>query len=122
MGKSKKDVRLEIIYLPVESLEEYEGNARDHGEEDVNAIKRSIEKFGFDDPIGIWSDHNVIVEVWWNKFRKVPGFNRPVCYENTIVRTWFIIACGQFSEVRIAQNYTERAHAFGQYFFTMGSK
>lgn len=62
MGKSKKDVRLEIIYLPVESLEEYEGNARDHGEEDVNAIKRSIEKFGFDDPIGIWSDHNVIVE------------------------------------------------------------
>ena len=58
----KKDVRLEIVYLPVESLEEYEGNARDHGEEDVNAIKRSIEKFGFDDPIGIWSDHNVIVE------------------------------------------------------------
>lgn len=62
MGKSKKDVKLEIVYLPVEALEEYEGNARDHGEEDVNAIKRSIEKFGFDDPIGVWSDHNVIVE------------------------------------------------------------
>lgn len=59
---AKKDFRLEIVYLPVESLEEYEGNARDHGEEDVAAIKRSIEKFGFDDPIGIWSDHNVIVE------------------------------------------------------------
>lgn len=59
---SKKDVKLEIVYLPVDDLEEYEGNARDHGEEDVNAIKRSIEKFGFDDPIGIWSDHNVIVE------------------------------------------------------------
>ena len=59
---SKKDVKLEIVYLPVDALEEYEGNARDHGEEDVNAIKRSIEKFGFDDPIGIWSDHNVIVE------------------------------------------------------------
>jgi len=59
---SKKDVKLEIVYLPVDSLEEYEGNARDHGEEDVAAIKRSIEKFGFDDPIGIWSDHNVIVE------------------------------------------------------------
>lgn len=59
---SKKDVKLEIVYLPVESLEEYEGNARDHGEEDVAAIRRSIEKFGFDDPIGIWSDHNVIVE------------------------------------------------------------
>lgn len=58
----RKDVKLEIVYLPVEALEEYEGNARDHGEEDVAAIRRSIEKFGFDDPIGIWSDHNVIVE------------------------------------------------------------
>ena len=59
---SKKNVKLEIVYLPVDALEEYEGNARDHGEEDVKAIQRSIEKFGFDDPIGIWSDHNVIVE------------------------------------------------------------
>ena len=59
---NKKDVKLEIVYLPVDALEEYEGNARDHGEEDVAAIQRSIEKFGFDDPIGIWSDHNVIVE------------------------------------------------------------
>lgn len=58
----KKNVRLEIVYLPVDALEEYDGNARDHGEEDVAAIQHSIEKFGFDDPIGIWSDHNVIVE------------------------------------------------------------
>lgn len=57
-----KDFKLEIVYLPVEALEEYEGNARDHSEEDVAAIQRSIERFGFDDPIGIWSDHNVIVE------------------------------------------------------------
>ena len=57
-----KDFKLAIEYLPVDSLEEYEGNARDHSEEDVAAIKRSIEKFGFDDPIGIWSNHNVIVE------------------------------------------------------------
>ncbi len=57
-----KDFKLKIEYLPVDALEEYDGNAREHGEEDVAAIKRSIEKFGFDDPIGIWSDHNVIVE------------------------------------------------------------
>lgn len=60
-----KDVKLEIVYLPVDALEAYEGNARDHGQEDVEAIKKSIEKFGFDDPIGIWSDHNVIVEGHW---------------------------------------------------------
>ena len=57
-----KEFNLKIEYLPVDALEEYEGNARDHSEEDVAAIKRSIEKFGFDDPIGIWSNHNVIVE------------------------------------------------------------
>ena len=62
MKNSMKDFKLSIVYLPVDALEEYEGNARDHGEEDVAAIKHSMEQFGFDDPIGIWSDHNVIVE------------------------------------------------------------
>ena len=54
--------KLKIEYLPVEDLEEYKNNTRKHGSEDVDQIVKSIEKFGFDDPIGIWSDHNVIVE------------------------------------------------------------
>lgn len=54
--------KLKIEYLPVEDLEEYKNNTRKHGSEDVDKIVKSIEKFGFDDPIGIWSDHNVIVE------------------------------------------------------------
>lgn len=53
---------LNITYMPVEALEPYTGNSRAHGVEDVEAIKKSIEKYGFNDPIGIWSDHNVIVE------------------------------------------------------------
>lgn len=53
---------LNIIYMPLQALEPYAGNARAHGEEDVEAIKKSIEKYGFNDPIGVWSDHNVIVE------------------------------------------------------------
>lgn len=53
--------RLKIEMLPVEDLHEYEGNARQHGEGDIAAIKASIEKFGFNDPIGIWGD-NIIVE------------------------------------------------------------
>lgn len=53
---------LTIEQLPVEALQEYENNARDHGEVDIDAIKESIRMFGFNDPIGIWSDDNVIVE------------------------------------------------------------
>lgn len=53
---------LEIIYIPIEQLKEYEHNARNHSEHDVNAIKTSIQQFGMNDPIGIWSDENIIVE------------------------------------------------------------
>lgn len=53
--------KLKIEMLPVEALQEYEGNARQHGETDIKAIKASIEKFGFNDPIGIWKN-NIIVE------------------------------------------------------------
>ena len=53
---------LKIEYLPVIDLEEYSNNTRKHTEEDVEQIMHSIERFGFSDPIGIWSDHNIIVE------------------------------------------------------------
>ncbi len=53
---------LKIEYLPVDSLKPYSKNARKHSEKDINAIKNSIEEFGFSDPIGIWSDKNIIVE------------------------------------------------------------
>ena len=53
---------LKIEYLPVMALEEYTNNTRKHTDEDVEQIMHSIERFGFSDPIGIWSDHNVVVE------------------------------------------------------------
>jgi DNA modification methylase len=53
---------LKIEYLPVSELKPYERNARKHRDMDVDAIVKSIEKFGFDDPIGIWSADNLIVE------------------------------------------------------------
>ena len=52
---------LRIEYIPVNGLNEYENNARKHEETDVHAIARSIEEFGFSDPIGIWSKDNIIV-------------------------------------------------------------
>ena len=53
---------LAIEYLEVDKLQPYERNAKKHGSEDVEEIAKSIQAYGFDDPIGIWSDKNVIVE------------------------------------------------------------
>lgn len=57
-----KEAKLKIEYMPIDKLKPYEKNARKHADIDVNAIAASIEKFGFDDPIGVWSDKNIIVE------------------------------------------------------------
>lgn len=54
-------MELKIEYLGVEELKPYENNARKHGGVDIEAIKKSIEEFGFNDPIGIWKD-NIIIE------------------------------------------------------------
>ena len=51
---------LKIEYVPLSDLKPYKNNARKHGKEDISAIERSIQEFGFDDPIGVW--HDVIVE------------------------------------------------------------
>lgn len=55
-------MKLEFEYLPINSLKEYEKNARKHNDFDVSIIKKSIEEFGFNDPIGIWGKDNIIVE------------------------------------------------------------
>ena len=53
---------LKIEYLSVEDLEPYARNTKIHKGEDIAEIQKSIKAFGFNDPIGIWSDHNVIIE------------------------------------------------------------
>lgn len=55
-------VDLKIEYLPVTALKPYERNARKHRDFDVDKIVESIRVFGFDDPIGVWSEENIIVE------------------------------------------------------------
>lgn len=55
-------MELRIEYLPPEALTPYEGNARKHAPDDIEAIKKSIIEDGFADPIGIWGEDNIIVE------------------------------------------------------------
>lgn len=54
-------MELKIEYLPIKALKLYDKNTRKHQKKDVDNIARSIEKFGMNDPIGIWKD-NIIVE------------------------------------------------------------
>ena len=53
---------LKIVYLSPHDLTPYEGNARKHTHTDVEQIAESIRVDGFNDPIGIWGDNNLIVE------------------------------------------------------------
>lgn len=53
---------LKIEYLPVGALKPYEKNARKHAKKDIAGIVKSIQDFGFDDPIRIWGEENLIVE------------------------------------------------------------
>ena len=54
-------MELKIEYLPIKALKPYEKNTRKHQKKDVENIARSIEKYGFNDAIGIWKD-NIIIE------------------------------------------------------------
>ena len=53
---------MEIIDIKVTDLKPYEKNAKLHTKENIEAIKKSIQKYGFNDPIGVWGKDNLVVE------------------------------------------------------------
>lgn len=53
---------LKIEYVDVARLKPYDKNTRKHEDYDVSQIAKSIEQYGFNDPIGIWGKDNIIVE------------------------------------------------------------
>ena len=59
MGTKKQ---LNIIYLDIEELRPSPENARVHEDYDLEQIKKSIEHFGFNDPIAVAGANNLIVE------------------------------------------------------------
>lgn len=52
-------MKLKIEYVDINSIKPYEKNAKLHPPEQIEQIKKSIEQFGMDDPIGIWKDEIV---------------------------------------------------------------
>ena len=55
-------MKLKVEYIPIEQLKPYEKNAKIHTPEQIEQIKKSIQEFGMNDPIGIWGEDNLIVE------------------------------------------------------------
>lgn len=55
-------MKLKVDYIPIEQLKPYEKNAKIHTQEQIEQIKKSIQEFGMNDPIGIWGEENLIVE------------------------------------------------------------
>ena len=53
-------MELKVEYLPIETIAPYESNAKVHTAEQIEQIKKSIEDYGMNDPIGVW--HDTIVE------------------------------------------------------------
>ena len=51
---------LQIQYLPPERLRPYANNARAHSRKQIRQIAKSIERFGFNDPIVISDNFEVI--------------------------------------------------------------
>lgn len=55
--------KLTVKQLPVKDLVPYAHNARIHSAEQIDTIKASIEQFGFNDPVGVWTNKNGQLEI-----------------------------------------------------------
>lgn len=53
---------MQIERMRTDALRAYAGNAKEHPEQQVEQIARSIEEFGFNDPIAVWGPDNTVVE------------------------------------------------------------
>jgi hypothetical protein len=52
--------KLKVEYVPTDRLKTYANNAKIHTAEQIEQIKRSIQEFGFNDPIAVWKDNEII--------------------------------------------------------------
>lgn len=53
-------MELKIEYLSKNDLKPYVNNAKIHTDTQVEQIKKSIQEFGFDDPIAVWGENEIV--------------------------------------------------------------
>lgn len=56
MEEAMRVSELDITWEPLETLQPYEGNAKRHTHENIDAIAKSIDELGFRNPILAWHD------------------------------------------------------------------
>lgn len=69
--------KLKVEYVDIDSINPYPNNAKLHPAEQIEQIKKSIEEFGMNDPIGVWHDevvegHGRLIACKELEFDKVP--------------------------------------------------
>lgn len=62
---------LKVFDLPVGGLVEYANNSKVHDEANVDAIRKSIERFGMCDPVGVWKNASGEYEIVEGHGRKL---------------------------------------------------
>ena len=60
MERNEQMSKLKVEYVPTDRLKTYANNAKIHTAEQIEQIKRSIQEFGFNDPIAVWKDNEII--------------------------------------------------------------
>lgn len=53
-------MKLKVEYIAPESVDPYPGNAKLHPAEQIEQIKKSIQEFGFNDPVAVWKNNEII--------------------------------------------------------------
>lgn len=60
MDGNMMDNKLKIEYVDIKSIKMYSNNAKLHPKEQIQQIKNSILEFGFNDPIAVWKNNEII--------------------------------------------------------------
>lgn len=53
---------LKIEYIAIDKLTPYENNTKIHTKKQIEHIANSIKQFGFNDPLGIYGEKNIVLE------------------------------------------------------------
>lgn len=54
---------VEAQFIPLDSLKAYDGNAKQHDNDNIDAIANSISEFGFRNPILAWHNEDGVPEI-----------------------------------------------------------
>lgn len=60
---SQEGERMKVEQVPLGTLKPYDGNAKKHTEEQLEAVKNSIKEFGFRNPVIAWHDSDGRAEI-----------------------------------------------------------